>query len=156
MEAFMTDLWPQDLVEKVQERTPMMILQEQASLLGEKTKNIIKAKVEKSEFFGVGGKQNPGDFSFVFIIHAPALGNYSYRVFAMTYDVYMYPVRFLLEQAIAEEIGASSDGVVSAVDEEAFMRVLSEVLGSRRMRRIINALLSQSAVGMEDKVAHSV
>jgi hypothetical protein len=44
----MVDLWPEEIA-KVKIKSPVPILNEQASLLGQKTQNIILAEVSKSE-----------------------------------------------------------------------------------------------------------
>jgi hypothetical protein len=136
----MTDLWPVDLA-VVTKTSPLAILKEQASLLGQKTKNIVVGKVELSrmaEFVGSRG------FTYDFIIVGPALDNYAYRLFAVEYDVDLYPVRFRLDSAIAEELGLPPKEFLIAPDETNFKVALSRVLGSQKSRNVVQAILSQS------------
>jgi hypothetical protein len=133
----MTDLWPNDLG-TVTTKSPLTILKEQASLLGAKTKNIVKAKLQKSASnWGV-------PFNYDFILNAPALDNYSYRLFIIAYDVDLYPVRFFVDDAIAEEMGIKPREVLIATGEEQLIEILARILGSQKTRHVIHAILSQS------------
>ena len=115
----------------------MTILKEQASLLGSKTKNVVKAKVQKFSWA-------PSPFAYEFTLHAPVLDNYSYRLFAVGYDVDLYPVRFLLDGAVADELGLEKRDSLSANDEEIFIRTLSRIFATQKTRNVIHAILSQS------------
>jgi len=135
----MTDLWPTDLG-TVTTKSPVTILKEQASLLGAKTKNIVKAKVQKTPSYIVPAMP----FNYEFMLHAPALDNYSYRLFVVAYDVDLYPVRFWVNDAIAEEMGIKRGDDLFATGEEQLIEILARILGSQKTRQVIQAILSQS------------
>ncbi|MFI5455117.1 MAG: hypothetical protein ACHRXM_06660 [Isosphaerales bacterium] len=135
----MTDLWPTDLG-TVTTKSPLTILKEQASLLGAKTKNIVKATVKNAGQVFVPIMP----FSYDFILNAPALDNYRYRLFAVAYDVDLYPVRFRVDDAIAKEIGIKPGEEFFATGEEQFIEILARILGSQKTRHVIHAILSQS------------
>jgi hypothetical protein len=135
----MTDLWPSDL-DTVTTRAPVTILREQASLLGTKTKYILKAEI------AITARQTGRrSFSYAFFLHAPALDDYRYRVFTIEYDVTLYPVLFQVDHAIAEELGFNfKTGTKSAATEEEFLSILGQILQSNKTRQVIAAILSQS------------
>jgi hypothetical protein len=155
----MTDLWPTD-IGTVTTKSPLTILKEQASLLGAKTKNIVKARVQRTKPAITPVKP----FNYEFTLNAPALDNYSYRLFGVAYDVDLYPVRFWVDRAIAEEIGVkppeelsetgeqkptkkrriNRDESLIARREEKLIEILARILGSQKTRHIIHAILSQS------------
>ena len=98
----MIDLWPNELT-VVDQRSPLTILKEQASLLGEKTQNIVIAVLEKSLMLGSWlAREYP--FKYGFLLTCPALGNYRFRLFSIGYGIDMYPVHFDLDSDVAEEI----------------------------------------------------
>ncbi len=148
------NLWPQDLAANTT-RSPLTILKEQASLLGYQTRNIVTAGVSRYSVgmrVIAGGDDNTkmisrpdsSQFTYAFNIEAPALDNYTYRLFTTTYDVNLFPVRFTLDQDIASELGLSAGESLDAVNEEDFKQKLALILGSQKTRKVINAILSQS------------
>jgi hypothetical protein len=136
----MTDLWPSDLG-TVTTKSPLTVLREQASMLGTKTKNIVKARIVRALSQSVSGSL---PFNYEFLIHAPALDNYSYRLFIIRYDVDLYPVKFELDQAIAEEMAVNREQGLIASGEEEFTQILARIFGSRKTRNVIHAILSQT------------
>jgi hypothetical protein len=137
----MTDLWPTDLG-TVTSTAPVTILKEQASLLGSRTKNIVKAKVQMTSWA-------PSSFAYEFVLHAPALDNYIYRLFVVAYDVELYPVKFLLDGAVAEELGLERRDSLSANNEQAFITNLSKIFATQKTRHVIHAILSQSVASSQ-------
>jgi hypothetical protein len=142
----MIDLWPNDLA-TVTTRSPLTILKEQASLLGAKTNNIVKANVRDASAYK--GVVKP--FNYNFVITSPALGNYTYRLFTISYDIDLYPVEFIVDDAIALEMEVGQHGApygprdeLIARREEEFIKILSRILGSEKTRQVIRAILSHS------------
>lgn len=137
----MTDLWPTDLA-TVTRKPPGTILKEQAALLGMKTKNVVNASVRQAGVDEIPGKL----FSFSFLITAPVLGNYTYRLFIIYYDIDLYPVQFIVDDAIAREIGVDQDSgqQLIAAHEEEFIEILSRILGSQKTRQVIRGILSHA------------
>jgi hypothetical protein len=88
------DLWPGE-IENVEVKAPVVILREQAALLGSKTKNIVEAKITKYPLSIV-----KRDFQFGFFLRAPALSGYTYSLFSIAHDISLYPVDFFPDDDI--------------------------------------------------------
>jgi hypothetical protein len=162
----MDDLWPDDIGDNFP-RSPVTVLREQASALGQRTKNIVEADVA---MFDIEFSNQNQFFKYVFIIIAPALGKYKYNLFYISHNIQLYPVEFDLDTDIFNEViaiegmpnkKASSDDdnpfyipetKVTAETEEDFLRILKIILNSKKTRNIVSALLSQS-VGIERRPA---
>lgn len=140
----MMDLWPKE-IGTVKIKSPVAILREQASLLGQKTKNIVTAEVSE-------GDGERGTFSYFFHIVAPALGNYRYKLLSISHEISLYPLEVNVEDAIFDEIDntlknyrdESEFQYLVADSEEKFIKILRAVLGSKKSFQVITALLSQS------------
>src|SRR5208337_586176 len=83
----MIDLWPKEL-STVDQRSPLTILKEQASLLGEKTQNIVIAVLENCDMFEnydllMALTMRDYPFKYVFMLTCPALSNYRFRLFSI-------------------------------------------------------------------------
>ncbi len=150
----MIDLWPNEL-STVDQRSPLTILKEQASLLGEKTQIIVIAELENFTLKGpLRARKYP--FKYSFMLTCPALGNYRFRLFSIAHDVSMYPVSFDLDQDVAQEIfqgeliikdvqvEPGKDGTFRASNEEEFIEILKRIFSSRKALQVIRALLSQA------------
>jgi len=141
----MIDLWP-DNIGEVKVKSPVTILREQASLLGQKTKNIVQAEVVDAH--------RTEAFIYGFLIVGPALGNYRFRLLMIRHDISLYPVLIDVEEKILEEIGAKlrtepdeddpEKYWIVADDEEEFVESLKAIFGAQKTKRVIAALLSQS------------
>jgi hypothetical protein len=147
----MVDLWPADLVQPLEQKAPVTILREQATLLGQKTSNLVEGRVVE------GTTQLPGLFVYSFQLIAPVLKNYSYRLFSIRHDINLYPLQVSLDDDLVDEVfgdrkkeillpdGSESimiDRTVSS--EEEFLEALSKIFGASKTRHIINALIAQS------------
>jgi len=145
------DLWPEKL-ESAKIRPPVAILKEQASLLGQKTKNVVEGAV--SEVFTVDEEET---MEYSFNLVAPALGGYRYRLFTMRHDIRMYPLIITMEKEIFQEVNPEKPEKESVqdmlwrrrnqvkVDTEAkFMDLLTKIFATRKTRQIIGAMLAQS------------
>jgi hypothetical protein len=165
MSANAGDLWPSDLGPSGQ-KAPVTILREQGALLGRRTNNLVTARVvpepkvpsrlrptEKAPygpmlpltpFLSPGAKEpspqvgaTPGsEFRYAFLLVAPALDFYEYKLFTIHHGIGLYPVGLRLEVR-----GASP---VRARNELEFLNVLKKVFSSDHTRRVINSLLEQS------------
>jgi hypothetical protein len=147
----MIDLWP-DGLSAVDQRSPLTVLKEQASLLGEKTQNIVIAVLEDVNTLGPWSlKKYP--FKYEFLLTCPALGHYRFRLFSIGYDIDIYPVRFALDSDVAGEIfedfeetheEPGMDILLLASNEEEFSKILKRIFSSRKTVQVIRALLSQA------------
>ena len=120
-----TDFWGE--IVPAQERTPLAILREQASLLGTKTKNLVEATVDTSV--------NPlarNEFIHRFALVVPSLGNYKYELFRIEHGVAIYPIHTSEPPALGLET------------EQEFTDWLHRKLSSAETKRIIANLLAQA------------
>lgn len=136
----MNDLWPESLeLVKPEPEGPVTILEEQAALLGKKTKNLVTAEV------GVPS-QFKGEIQYPFYLVAPQLNNYRYLLFSISYGILSsYPVNFLLDEEIVKEIQPqNSRFIISANSDLEFVDLLKKVLQSAKTRQLINSLRTRS------------
>lgn len=138
----MSSLWPAD-IGHVDVKTPAAILREQASLLGDKTQNIVTAKVKKGE-----SREDP--FYYTFYLVASSY-SYQYKLFAISYGFKYYPVQFYVEEDIKELLSGymskslkqESQGP-TANSEEEFLEIVGKIFNAEKTKRIINALIAES------------
>jgi len=145
------DLWPEKL-ESAKIRPPVAILKEQASLLGQKTKNVVEGAV--SEVF-TDDEEKTMEYSFNLV--APALGGYRYRLFTMSHDIRMYPLIITMDGEIFQEVNPEkpekesvqdmlmrNKNQVKAGNEAEFLALLKKIFAATKTRQIIAAILAQS------------
>jgi len=120
------NLWG-DLPKAGDLRTPITILREQASVLGDATNNVLVGDV-------ITGRRLEG-FRLSLGIVAPALDNYRIAILAVNHDMTLYPL--LVTDLL-------SGGEIQCADEEAFKAALKDILSGPRVHQVINSLLSQS------------
>ena len=128
----MDSLWPQ-FEEQPKVRTPISILNEQAAELGNQFKNQIRALVRVDA--------GPGTIRQSLYLVCSGL-DYRYRLFVVEYElVPTYPVAFMLEGDIADEvIGKRGGTVIQANDETQFVAILQAIFSSTKAAKVINAL----------------
>lgn len=146
------DLWPEfDRIDRI--RTPVSILVEQASLLGEKTNNVVQGKV-------VSSTTKSSTFLHRFRIVSPSLEGYSYNLFSVQHEIEIYPAEFRLGTDLADELeqeGFIDPETLGSVEvrrimgtkykvfnEDEFINFLRIILSSKRTTVIVTAILSQS------------
>jgi hypothetical protein len=144
----MADLWPNDLG-LVDIKSPLSILKDQAAMLGQKTQMIVKAEVGRGnlEYYyrtAAINKEDLKKFLYEFYIVAPVLENYRYRLFSIIHDVDLYPVEFLLDVEIEEEIIGEEVDLRFALSESQFIDMLGHILNSNKTKKVIRSLLAQS------------
>jgi hypothetical protein len=151
------DLWPAKFGD-VDARLPLVILREQAALLGEKTGNLVQALVKSgpaTSFFksDTGKRANVGwnspeasdaeldergaahaRLEHRFQLVAPALDNYKYELFTIEHRVEApYPLRL------------THDGKVTEVkSEKQLLDHLGRIFNSDNTKRVIATLIQQS------------
>lgn len=143
----MLDLWPNDLELPVV-KSPVAILREQAALLGKKTNNVVEATVKNTT------QQGKVTFEYQLFLKSQTIG-YSYRVLAIVYTVDFYPVAFILDADVQEELVAKkilgqyettidNRASIRVNSEDEFLNLLGEILKTRKVRQVIVALLAQA------------
>ena len=159
----MKDLWPKNFEVK-DKKSPAMILQEQASILGSKTQNILKAEVKfqppSDVIVNVRGlslnaiaEMQKYPFRYDFNIVVPTFHNYQYKLFSIVHNLDYYPLMIftekdfldeLLNSDLITEIKVEKEGIL--VDsEEKFVNVLKLILNSNKIRRLIKLFLLESS-----------
>ena len=116
------DLWPSNIADS-QMTTPVIILKQQAALLGEKTRNLVQGEVLTQT---VGNM-----FVHHFYLSAPTL-NYKYELFEISHGISFYPLNL-------RQHGQGS----SVADEEQFKERLKENFSSPHTLNVVHSLLAQ-------------
>lgn len=166
----MLDLWPEDIGPIPDLKSPVTILREQASLLGKKTNNLVEAEVVQLESVISEEKE----FSYAFLIVAPALDNYRYKLFTISYGINLYPVTINVDKDIQAEIPPTAEerreivksgrvftdlreeiGIkrkLVAESEDEFVEILKKIFSAKKTKRVIGALLSMISYGQEGQI----
>lgn len=160
----MVNLWP-DLIPKNPQLSPLEILRQQASFLGDKTQNVVTAVVNVSQ-----NSTNKGFFQYVFYIVAPILSNYHYRLFTLYQRIEFYPINVVLDEDVLIELKTVNNGgigyffaqetlpsdeshvfvkgltstVLICQNEQDFLDALRDIFATQRVVKIIQSLYSQS------------
>ena len=122
-------LWG-DLSDLAPERTPFLVLQEQANLLQKATNEILVGRARR-EMRG-GARTVNASLQVV----APALQHYYVEILQMSYDAsVLYPVR------VQDAFSGEPREVFS---EDELKELLSEILTSDRVRTILANLITES------------
>ena len=118
-------------------RTPTVILQEQAELLGQLTNEMLEGLVRR-DVFRIPAKT----VSVGLYIVAPTLRLYRVRILTLQYDVASpYPVTVI--NSIDENSG-------KAESEPELLQLLAEILSSEVVRKIISSLIAESQISSSD------
>jgi len=119
------DLWP-DLTSEPEEKSPLLILREQAEKLGAKTANLIEAEVTANP-----STIYDGCLDVRFILKAPALNGYEYVLLSLIQPVDLYPVYW-------------AEDHTEVKNEQEFKEYLKTLFKSDRTVKIISSLIAQS------------
>ncbi len=120
------DLWPSDISVLPDIPTPLSILREKASLLGEKTNNLVEAEVRSH-----GNKSD--QFVHTFFLVAPALDNYRYPLLTVTHKIELYPLT----------ISFSGLGI-QVNNPDQFTDELRKIFADEKTKSVIQVLVAQS------------
>ncbi len=119
------DLWPEfqapDAI-----NSPVLLLKEQAANLKEKTKGLVLAGLRPAS-------APDGSFWVGFDLYSRALGEYTYRLFEVTYPPQFFPVTL-----------TATDVVHTAQTLDEFKTLLEEVLRSPRTKQVVEAIMAQA------------
>ena len=127
-----------DLGEEVVQ-TPVSIMREQAALLGQQTKNLVKARVVTR----VSPIDAPGQFIHSFNLVVPTLDNYTYELFGVSHPVDLYPVKTPPPTLAGRLLATASGQQCELKTEDEFVSWLRERLSSPETKKIIGNLLAQ-------------
>ncbi|MCI0639749.1 MAG: hypothetical protein L0Y72_18355 [Gemmataceae bacterium] len=132
-----TDLWP-DFQAPEAVNSPVFLLKEQAAKLKEKTKGLVLAGLRPAS-------APDGSFWVGFDLYSPALGEYTYRLFAITYPPEFVPVTL-----------SDADGARKVETLDQFKALLESVLRSPRTKQVIEAIMAQAtALGPEESSSYT-
>jgi hypothetical protein len=120
-----TDLWP-DFQAPEAINSPVFLLKEQAAQLQQKTKGLVLAELRSAS-------AHDGSFWVGFDLYSPALGEYTYRLFQVTYPPQFFPVTL-----------TAGDGSQKAEDLDQFRALLQSVLRSSRTKQVVEAIMAQA------------
>ncbi len=115
------DLWPGNIAES-NLVTPLAILREQAALLGDKTKQLVRGEVDTQT---VGSM-----LVHHFNVLAPTL-NYRYELFTVQHGVNFYP------------LVVKSSEVTQVSSEEEFKAKLKQLFADRHTVNVVHSILAQ-------------
>ncbi len=143
MSTAIDDLWPVEIASVTDEVPPVTILKQQASLLGQKTKNIVEGKVETTL------SDNEGVLRHTLYLVAPALNFYRYPLLDVEHKATsMYPAKIKVRSAEKSQKDIRDDiwdlQNAPADNEEEFKNKLKSVFADEETKKIIGALLAQS------------
>lgn len=137
----MKDLWPEDIAHAEDlGDTPLGILKEQASSLGKRTKNIVKAEVRPipSDSFG-------NEFIYEFVIIAPFLEDYRYMLFRIRQNpMSLYPFTVSLDETLTEELFTNRHNPIQVCDQGGFEKLLTQIFNANSTKNLIKLLINQS------------
>jgi hypothetical protein len=131
----MQNLWPPAFKKEIA-NSPAVILREQATMLGEKTRNLVQGEVVHNEKF-------QDKFSYVFFIVAPTLGHYRYKLLSLEHSIEMYPLKISVEDEILNEISS-----------ESYER--TEILINPQTTLVVNAHTKEIEISSEDELIHAL
>lgn len=137
----MKDLWP-DNINTVDASAPVRIIRHQASCLSEKTRGLVHGDVKQHSDDGSWGSRYPFEWSFCLV--APALNNYTYRLFTIRHDFGLYPVKFDIDRDVIHEIAPDSEQQIEADSEDDLVETLEQIFRSAKTQQIIHAMIAQT------------
>jgi hypothetical protein len=128
-----TDLWP-DFQAPETVSSPVFLLKEQAAKLKEKTKGLVLAGLRPAS-------APDGSFWVGFDLYSKALGEYTYRLFEVTYPPQLFPITL-----------TAGDGAQTAQTLDQFKAILESVLRSPRTKQVVEAIMAQAtALGPDEE-----
>ena len=112
-------------------RTPTTVLKEQAGSLSSATNGVLRGKV--------GIDRTTNRFEIVLSIVAPALNNYEFNVVYVRHGIEVYPADVKASYPVDK-----GGNWLQCKTEDALVIALASILGSAKVKRVIQSLVSQS------------
>ena len=144
----MDSLWPSEISNYSETKSPVTILKEQGLELGKSTRNILIGEIIPYQI------EQPNS-TYSFNILAQPL-NYRYVLFNITYNILdIYPVFMDLDIDIYKEvhkfsfdINGGKKNLLKIDNENGFLNELRQIFNSERIKKIIKSLMVESgAIG---------
>lgn len=136
-----SNLWPPEITQDIGLTGPAAILREQAVLLGEQTKNLVKGLVVPQRDLAL--LRNDNAFVDQFVIEGPVI-DYMYVLFTVRYPIDFYPAQ------INVDLPGITGGFVQ--NEEEFIAALEKIFANQKTIKIIQAIITRSKQGIPDYV----
>jgi hypothetical protein len=140
-------LWP-DAFEENTQTSAKQLFEEQAKLLPKLTRDLVCASVETVHASDTPSAQIDNEFVYRFVLTSKFLDNYRFIVLYFSHDITFYPVRFMFDEKIGMEVGASKDiydrWFDSADTPKSLERLLERVLKTERLKAIIGSIMRLS------------
>ena len=122
IEIHSDDLWPENIADS-NLVTPVSILKQQAALLGEKTRQLVKGEVVT---------QTTGNlFVHYFYIAAPTL-SYKFELFTLSHGINFYPL-----------VMKSLNNTIPLNSESEFKEKLKEIFAAPHTLNVVHSILAQ-------------
>jgi hypothetical protein len=119
------DLWP-DFQAPEAINSPVFLLKEQAANLQQKTHGLVRAGLRPAS-------APDGSFWVGFDLYSPALGEYTYHLFEVTYPPQFFPVTL-----------TAANVPQTAQNPEQFRTILESVLRSPHTKQVVEAIMAQA------------
>lgn len=128
----MPDLWPSEF-NFSHIITPVAVLREQASLISQKTQQIINGRTSTSKYQSQNSK---GANFFIHTLYfvVPLLDDYEYRVLNVRHKLELFPV------TITSHI---HDSEIDCPNLEEYQNELKKIFGSEEMIQVVSSLMAQ-------------
>lgn len=151
MASKVENLWPMDIRATSKQLSPVAILKRQASLLGERTKNIVEAEVETK------AADHQKKLQHWFYLVAPALDFYKYPLFRVEHSpTQFYPLMIIVSSSAETSTTGNRlskfDGItrreqvkmLSVKSEAEFTAHLKTIFAADETKKVIQSLIDQS------------
>ena len=137
------NLWPAEITNDTEVESPVVVLKEQATLLGQTTKNLVEAQVESDS------DDVTGNFIERFVVYSAVI-NYRYELFSVQYPFEFYPLTIWWDGYPSTE-DYNEDGEPIYIpgrrevdSREWFEQELENIFSNSKTIRIIQAIISRS------------
>jgi hypothetical protein len=141
------NLWPEKFEENTQP-SAKNLLEEQATYLSKLTGGIVYAEISELNGLDAVIKSLNNDFMYRFDIRGKFMENYRFNVMMFSHDIALYPVKFRLDEQLGKEFqlpqSALNGYVTECNDPEGVESLLTAVLNSERIRKVVGSLLKLS------------
>lgn len=139
----MDNFWPSEF-QPEEIINPTKILEEQAKILPKITKDLVYAEVSELNLNDRLNVDLHEDFAYAFYLYGKHLENYRYRVFVFCHNIFIYPTILKLDREIAKELGATEHTKFNLKSQQDFEELLSKVLRSKTMNKIVSSIMRMS------------
>lgn len=138
----MKDLWA-DNYQKITRKTPGSMLKEQTLKLGKKTNHEVNPRLDSEKVL----YQDEDSWLYRLLLTIPALPHYRYGHLTMMHGADFYPLLFLVDEEIKQELepdGDERNKLLTVESEEKFVPVLQGIFNAKETQRIVSSLRARN------------